>query len=63
MSLIYANPEEIIHDSFNIFCPGRAAGHSPGELSAEEPAATGGEQCPQREDLQLGEVQTLMCTQ
>lgn len=61
--LTNANPEQIIYDSFNILCTGRAAGHSPGDVSAEEPAATGGEQCPQREDLQLGEVQTLTSTQ
>lgn len=46
--------------SFSIFCKGGAAGLSPGGIPAEEPAATGGEQRPQREDLQLGEVQTLL---
>lgn len=54
-----SDPEQITCDSF---CAGGAAGNSPGGISAEEPAAAGGEQCPQREDLQLGEVEPLKCT-
>lgn len=44
---------------FNGFCTGRAAGHPPGDVPAEESGAAGGEQCPQREDLQPGAVKML----
>lgn len=44
---------------FNGFCTGRTAGHPPGDVPAEEPGAAGGEQCPQREDLQPGAVRRL----
>lgn len=57
-------PTQIICDSFSAFFyrrAGGAAGHSPGDLPAEEPAAPGGERCPQREGLQLGEVRTPGC--